>query len=178
MRLRCWPRAAFVGRDPPKWFPRKNGLLWGVIAILDYGPEPTDLGRHVPLGVNMAIRRSAFERVGGFDVRLGRKGGTLLGQAEREWCLRARESGLVGYYLPEAVLQHLIPANRLNKRYFRRWFYWRGISRAMIYAQNGADMERPGDSQLSFRDVPHIAGYLGTCSAARYRLATMRSRQG
>ena len=145
-------------REPPEWFPRTNGLLWGVIAILDYGPEPVDLGRRVPIGVNMAVRRSAFARIGKFDVRLGRQGRTLLGQEVREWCLRARTSGLVGYYFPDAALEHHIPAARLTKRYFRRWFYWRGISRARLYAQNGMDMERPEESHLNFRDVPHVAG--------------------
>ena len=145
-------------RDPPVWFPRSNGLLWGVVAILDYGSEPKELGRRVPLGVNMAVRRSAFWRVGEFDVRLGRTVGTLMGQAEREWCLRARALGVVGYYLPAAVVHHHIPARRLTKRYFRQWFYWRGVSRAILYARNGVDMERPEESRLNFRDVPHIGG--------------------
>ena len=145
-------------KEPPEWFPRTNTVLSGVVAILDYGPDAMEFGRRVPLGVNMAIRRQAFERVGGFDTRLGRKAGTLLGQAEREWFLRARAAGLSGYYLPDVELQHWVPANRLTKEYFRRWFYWRGIARAMLYAQNGLDMERPESSQLNFRDVPHLAG--------------------
>ena len=145
-------------REPPAWFPEKPGLLWGVLAIVDYGRETMPLGRRVPLGVNMAVRRSAFDRIGELDVRLGRQSGTLLGQAEREWCLRARANGLTGYYFPDAVLKHHVPASRLTKRYFRRWFYWRGISRAKIYALNGRDMERPEESQLNFHDVRHIAG--------------------
>ena len=39
---------------------------------------------------------------------------------------------LRGFYVPEMVVRHIIPAARLNKAYFRRWFYWRGISRAML----------------------------------------------
>ena len=56
------------------------------------------------------------------------------------------------------VVQHLIPTDRLNKRYFRRWFYWRGISRALLYAQTGKDMESPEESQLDFSRVKHFAG--------------------
>jgi GT2 family glycosyltransferase len=145
-------------REPPSWFPPTNGLLWGVIALLDYGAEPMDFGRRVPLGVNMAVRRQAFERIGVFDVRLGRKVGTLLGQEQREWCLRARAAGLTGYYLPDVVVQHFVPADRLRKQYFRRWFYWRGISRALLYAQSGVDMEYPQSSTLDFRSLPHVAG--------------------
>jgi len=144
--------------EPPHWIPRTNGRLWAVIALLDYGPEPIVFGRRVPLGVNMAMRREAIERAGGFDTRIGRKAGTLLGQEVREWCLRAHAAGLAGCYLPDMVVQHLIPTDRLNKRYFRRWFYWRGISRALLYAQTGKDMESPEDSQLDFSRVKHVAG--------------------
>jgi hypothetical protein len=106
----------------------------------------------------MAIRRAAIERIGGFDPRVGRKAGTLLGQEQREWCLRAHAAGLVGYYVPDIVVHHWIPRARLTKRYFRRWFYWRGIGRAILYAQTGKDMESPGQSQLDFSQVRHILG--------------------
>jgi glucosyl-dolichyl phosphate glucuronosyltransferase len=76
----------------------------------------------------------------------------------REWCLRARAAGMVGYYAPDVVVQHLIPRSRLTKRYFRRWFYWRGISRAMLYAQAGLDMEKPEETTLDFSQVAHVAG--------------------
>ena len=41
------------------------------------------------------------------------------------------------------LLHHVIPASRLRKQYFRRWFYWRGISRALLYERAGLDMESP-----------------------------------
>jgi glucosyl-dolichyl phosphate glucuronosyltransferase len=144
--------------EPPHWVPRTNGQLWAVIALLDYGCEPLKFGRRVPLGVNMAMRRETIARAGGFDTRIGRKAGTLLGQEVREWCLRAHAASLVGYYIPDMVVAHLIPTERLNKRYFRRWFYWRGISRAMLYAQTGKDMESPEQSQFDFSQVRHIFG--------------------
>ena len=56
------------------------------------------------------------------------------------------------------VVRHIIPASRLNKKYFRRWFYWRGISRAKLYASAGLDMEAPEDPTLDFRTVPHVFG--------------------
>jgi hypothetical protein len=55
-------------------------------------------------------------------------------------------------------VQHLIPAERLRKGYFRRWFYWRGISRALLYQRAGLDMEAPEQTTLDFSKVPHIAG--------------------
>ena len=89
------------GGPRPAWLPDRGGKQWAVIALLDYGPEPIEFGTRVPLGVNMAFRRSAFERAGGFDPHTGRAAGTLLGQEVREWCIRARKAGVRGFYVPE-----------------------------------------------------------------------------
>ena len=146
------------GAPRPHWLPNRGGRHWAVIALLDYGPEPVEFKRLMPIGVNMAFRREAFERAGMWDNRVGRKAGTLLGQEVREWGLRARAAGLKGFYAPEMSIHHIIPADRLTKRYFRRWFYWHGISRAMLYAQTKMDMEAPEETVLDFSRVPHIAG--------------------
>jgi glucosyl-dolichyl phosphate glucuronosyltransferase len=146
------------GGPRPAWLPNRGGKQWAVIALLDYGPEPIEFGTRVPLGVNMAFRRDAFDRAGLFDVRTGRRAGALLGQEVREWCIRARKAGVRGFYIPELTLNHIIPANRLNKKYFRRWFYWRGISRALLYERSGLDMEAPEQTTLDFTRVPHVFG--------------------
>jgi glucosyl-dolichyl phosphate glucuronosyltransferase len=146
------------GAPRPAWLPNHGGQQWAVIALLDYGPEPIEFGSQVPLGVNMAFRRDAFTRVGLLDPHTGRKAGTLLGQEVREWCIRARAAGLRGFYVPGMVVQHIIPASRLNKSYFRRWFYWRGISRAQLYARFGFDLQAPEQPALDPAVVPHIAG--------------------
>ena len=145
----------------PVWLPNGPGLHWAVIALMDFGLEPAEFGCNGipwPLGVNEVTRREAFTRVGLFDTQLGRKAGTLRNQANREWHLRARELGIRGFYIPEMVVHHVISADRLTKRYFRRWLYWHGVSRAILYEKLGVDMESPDDSELDFSKVPHIAG--------------------
>ena len=146
------------GGPRPDWLPDHGGKQWAVIALLDYGPDPLEFGSRVPLGVNMAFRRAAFERAGVFDPDTGRRAGTLLGQEVREWCIRARQRGVRGFYAPRLELRHVIPAERLNKRYFRRWFYWRGISRARLYERSRLDMEAPEQTTLDFSRVPHVLG--------------------
>lgn len=146
------------GGPVPDWLPSSRKALCGVIAIMDFGPEPLRYGTRVPLGVNMAIRRTALQRAGELDGRIGRRAGTLLGQEVREWCVRAHAAGLTGYYVPDIVVRHVIPPERLTKSYFRRWHYWRGVSRAMLYAQSGRDMENPEQPALDPSTVPHIAG--------------------
>lgn len=142
----------------PEWLPNHGGKHWAVVALLDYGDRPIEFGARVPLGVNMGFRRSAFERAGLLDPDTGRKAGTLLGQEVREWCIRARAAGLRGFYVPEMVVRHVIPAARLRKRYFRRWFYWRGISRARLYERSGFDMEAPERAAPERQAVPHVFG--------------------
>jgi glycosyltransferase involved in cell wall biosynthesis len=142
----------------PGWLSNRPGKQWAVIALLDYGPEILEFGIRVPLGVNMAFTRAAFERVGLFDPDTGRRAGTLLGQEVREWCIRARKVNVRGFYLPAMAVQHIIPESRLTKRYFRRWFYWRGISRAMLYERARLDMEEPESTTLDFSTVPHLFG--------------------
>ena len=137
------------GGPRPQWLPDRPGLHWAVIALLDLGPEPREFGcdgAPWPLGVNEVTRREAFTRAGLFDNRLGRKAGTLRNQANREWHLRAREAGIRGFYIPEMVVHHKIPVDRLTKSYFRRWLYWHGISRAILYEKLGVDMESPDRS--------------------------------
>ena len=167
------------GAERPVWLPNRGGKQWAVIALLDYGNQPIEFGARVPLGVNMAFRRSVFDMAGLFDPNTGRKAGTLLGQEVREWCIRARAAGARGFYVPEMRLEHIIPADRLCKKYFRRWFFWRGISRAMLYERAGLDMEAPERTTLDFSAVPHIAGvprYLyrkAIASVAGYVRATL-----
>jgi hypothetical protein len=135
--------------------------MWGVIALLDFGEKQREFGRGIgwPLGVNMAVRADLFRGQGlWWDNRYDRVGNALRGQGQREWCLRVRAAGMQGFYIPGMVAHHLVPADRLEKPYFRRWFYWYGVSRAVLYAHRGLDMETPDEQTLDFSSVPHIAG--------------------
>ena len=143
----------------PAWLSDKGGQHWAVIALLDFGPEPLEFGkRHAPLGVNLAFKREAFDRAGLWDPSLGRKAGTLLGQEVREWMLRARDAGLKGMYAPNMVVHHVIPADRLRKHYFRKWSYWHGVSRAILFQQHPIDMQAPEDTSLDFSKIRMIFG--------------------
>ena len=147
---------------PPAWLPNgPSGGHWAVLALQDHGDTPREFGVNRmpwPLGINIATRREAFERIDLFDNRLGRKAGTLRNQAQREWHLRARAAGLRGFYVPDMVVHHVVESDRLKKEYFRRWFYWHGISRAILFTKLGVDMDSPDNSQLDFSTVPQIAG--------------------
>jgi glucosyl-dolichyl phosphate glucuronosyltransferase len=120
----------------PPWLSSSRSDLWGTIAILDYGTEPFvfEDRRRVPLGANMAVTRSLLQRIGGFDGRLGRSGSGkhVLGQEVPEFLARSRAAGARGQYVPAMVVDHHVPARRLTKGYFRRWWYGKGLSRAAL----------------------------------------------
>ena len=156
---KVWP---LWGGPRPAWLPNgPSGGHWAVLALQDYGDAPREFGRNGmpwPLGINTAARRETYERIDLFDNRLGRKAGTLRNQAQREWHLRARGAGMRGFYVPDMIVHHVVERERLTKEYFRRWYYWHGISRAILFTKLGVDMDSPDQSRLDFSTVPQIAG--------------------
>ena len=118
----------------PAWLDDTRSDLWGTLAILDYGPDSFvfEERRRVPLGANMAVRRTLIDRIGGFDPALGRRGASLLGQEQAEFFCRSRAAGARGLYVPEMSLHHHVPARRLTRDYFRQWWYWKGVSRSRL----------------------------------------------
>ncbi len=139
----------------PSWLRRDRGDLWGAIAILDYGPLSfvfEDQGR-IPIGANMAVRRTMLDAVGGFDPELGRRGTSLLGQEQAEFFCRARSAGARGTYVPDMSVQHHVPAQRLTRRYFRRWWLWKGISRARLHRAHPLS-----EGSVTPQEIKRVAG--------------------
>ena len=156
--FRAHPEASYAGgpvdpiweRPCPSWFSATGTILWGTLAILDYGADPFvfEERRKVPLGANFAVRRALVDRIGAFDPQLGRNGArALLGQELPEFFARARAAGARGLYVPDMRVRHHVPARRLQPSYFRRWWYGKGISRARMEALHpvtelGLDLRR------------------------------------
>jgi glycosyltransferase involved in cell wall biosynthesis len=139
---------------PPAWLD-PHGNLGGTIAVMDHGPETFvfEDRRRIPLGVNMAVRRSLIETIGGFRPDLGRNGKALLGQEQAEFFYRSRAAGARGLYVPAMTLDHLVPAARLTRNYFRRWWYWKGVSHARVHALHGRT-----ELDVDVRRVPRLFG--------------------
>ena len=82
----------------------------------------------IPGGGNMALRRSAIRRYGVFDTALGYVGESLVGGEESDLFERLRIAEAKYYYVPEAVMYHIIPAEKLTSDYFKRLSYNIGVS--------------------------------------------------
>jgi glucosyl-dolichyl phosphate glucuronosyltransferase len=106
-------------------------VMFSPLALLHYG-EPQPLGERAAIGANMAVRRSVFDQLGGFAPNLGRHQGTLLCGEDHDFCERVAAAGFRSEYRPELRVRHWVPARRLRLRYYLRWFFWSGITNAML----------------------------------------------
>lgn len=107
--------------------------------------NPLDLGDRVrlfpagriPGGGNMVLRRTAVERCGGFDPALGRVGGRLIGGEESDLFARLARAGERCWYVPDAVMWHIIPPEKLTDDYLARLAYNVGVSQQLRARRDG-----------------------------------------
>lgn len=99
---------------------------------MDFGDKVRafPVGR-VPGGGNMAFRREALAPYGGFDPSLGRVNGELIGGEENDLFERLLQGGETIWYVPGAVMWHIIPPHKLTLDYFRRLSYNVGVSQRL-----------------------------------------------
>ena len=94
----------------------------------------------IPGGGNMAIRRSAIRRYGVFDTSLGYVGDKLIGGEECDLFERLQIAEAKYYYVPGAVMYHIITKEKLTQEYLSRLSYNVGVSqvrRARYYHRIG-----------------------------------------
>lgn len=140
--------ALMGGRVVPRWEPSvpqwmravsaEPSRLWAPLGLLEYPKDVVQLGPRTVLGANMAVRREVLEAVGGFATHLGKLRGTLLSGEDHELCLRVQRAGLRAVYVPSAIVHHWVPAERTRVGYFVNWFYWSGITNAILDNGTGA----------------------------------------
>ena len=114
----------------PEWLPPGYNA---VIGVVDPKPRTAFGGSFTAnlMGGNAVVRRSAFDRVGLYSTKLGRSGKGLLSEEDAEFFRRLLAAGLHGVHVPDLIIYHHIPADRLTRKYHRRWCYWRGVSQGL-----------------------------------------------
>ncbi|MGO9991008.1 MAG: glycosyltransferase [Steroidobacteraceae bacterium] len=105
--------------------PLSAGLLWGPTARLLHSEEWL-------VEVNIAYRKSRLLEFGGFAEQLGRVGDTLLSCDGCVNLLFAR-AGLRAFYDPHILVGHHIHASRLTRGWFRRRYFWQGVSMNRVH---------------------------------------------
>lgn len=121
------PIVAEYPEGRPAWMSRYTERP--IANPIDLGPSPRPFPRgRIPGGGNMALRRTAVGRYGAFDPHLGRQGTRLLGGEESDLFARLRRGGEQCWYVPGAVMYHIIPPAKLTRDYFDRLCYNIGVS--------------------------------------------------
>lgn len=135
------PQLDFIGgpyrpvwaAQPPAWLPADYLAVLGDVdsgsGEQPYGPAFNGILK----GGNAVIRRSTLLHVGPYAEYLGPAGpARLLSCEDEEMYFRLLKAGARGRYLPSLIVHHHVCASRLSPGYFRRWCFWRGVSRGLM----------------------------------------------
>jgi len=109
----------------PSW---ENPYLNSLLGYFDKGSRPFVLVNDYPRGSNMAFRTSLFEKIGLFNVTLGRIANTLLGGEEKDLFNRIYQARIEVRYVPEAMVYHCVPPERTTCHFIREQAVGTGIS--------------------------------------------------
>lgn len=104
--------------QPPKWFSYFTREL--ITGYLYQREKIGKFKRKYPGGGNAAYRKEVFEKIGLFNVELGRKGDNLIGAEEKDIFDKMTSLNMEILYIPNAILYHIIPEKKLTKEYFNR----------------------------------------------------------
>lgn len=109
------PHDAYTLVPRPEWFPPEYGTFYIGNEI-----RPVNLSNEWLVGTNLIVRRDAFDRVGGFNEKLGAvKSGISFFQAGEETRLLVdlSEQGHIIYYVPTIKVKHLIRTDKMSLRF-------------------------------------------------------------
>lgn len=130
-----WSEPAFDG-PMPRWFPPE--LLWTVGCSYRGMPTERTIRRNV-FGGCAVLKADLFDLVGGYDVRLGRRGSGVEGGEEADFSLRIASANPDARFahVPDAVIHHRVGLARLTRRYILNRCYSDGRTKALIARRSG-----------------------------------------
>jgi hypothetical protein len=100
---------------------------------------------------NMALRRAAFDAVGGFREDFGKVGAASRPE-DTELCLRVTSGSWL--YEPTSAVGHWVPAQRATLRYFLHRCYDEGKGKAQIAIMDGAATSTSAERWYTVRVLP------------------------
>ena len=113
---------------PPPWY---SDAIQHVLTLLDRGREVRDLDPDLEAvyGANISFRVEPLRAAGGFDPGLGHAGKRVFFGEEDAVQRELVRRGHRVRYVPDAAVQHVIPAERLTRRSFieRRFQFGRTL---------------------------------------------------
>lgn len=134
------PVFSFAGGPyKPNWSQTKpdwvTGEFGAVVGWVEAGDQPQQYGpgfNAMLMGGNAVFRRHVFAAVGLYNTSLGRTAKGLASCEDEDMFGRLLAADLKGMYLPDLIIQHYIPPERLTHAYHRRWCWGRGTSHGQL----------------------------------------------
>ena len=111
-------RPTWMGDELSRWMSER-----------DYGHKAFEWKENLT-GTNMIIRAEVVRRIGGFAPELG--AGAVGFAEDSEFSTRMRQAGYRLLYIPEILIRHRLPAERLTKASFRERFFRLGKTEAFL----------------------------------------------
>ncbi len=136
----------------PGWFPAEFGWVIGA----SYAGLPTTVARVRNVwSENMAVRREAFATVAGFRAGFG-KLGNVSRPEDTDLCIRvgALPGGRRWLYVPTAVIDHAVPADRSTFSFFLKRCYWEGAGKAELSDHLGDERDLGDERAYLTRTLP------------------------
>jgi glycosyltransferase involved in cell wall biosynthesis len=114
-------------------------------------------------GGNAVMRRSVFERIGAYGVELGRSASGLASCEDHDIYLRLMAAGMTGYYVPDLIMYHVVPPERVTRSYFRKWAWGQARSLAIMDRRNPQNIAYFGKIPryrigMAVRQLPALVG--------------------
>ncbi|HEY3765816.1 MAG TPA: glycosyltransferase [Gaiellales bacterium] len=182
----CDPRVAVAGGPIQGLWPAERPAGWppagmeSFFSVLSLGDADQDFpGRAEVYGANWAIRRDAFDAVGGFDAGFGTGEGGALGGDEFMAATNVHRLGLgVGRYVAGAAVGHRVEHHRIDESYIVLRAFHNGLE-TVGYESAGAN--RPigidANCQLDEGAAPDPAPRLAALAAATDTPLALRVRE-
>ena len=133
------PEAGFFGgpiepvfeEGQPTWIRDTWKICAPVYATRNLGKTESALGiGKMPYGANFAVRMDLQKKTP-YDTQWGRKQSGMLGEDEVSVLRHLLGEGVMGYWVPDASLHHMIPKDRATVGYVASYFYGQGQANAL-----------------------------------------------
>jgi len=120
----------------PAW---ENKYLNSLLGYFNIGDEVKRFPKSdYPRGSNMSFKTNVFEKVGEFNVELGRKGGNLAGSEEKDMFMRIYKHQKMDVdYIPNAIVYHCVPIERTTTEFIKRQALGTGKSEGVRIKSEG-----------------------------------------
>ena len=124
--------------EPPDWY---NPFLASLLGYFNPGDRERSFRHNYFRGSNMSFRKTLFTKYKPFNPLLGRVGRDLYGNEEKELFYRLKEAGEPMWYVPSAVVYHLVPPARTETDFVRKQALGTGSSQRKQARVKGTSQE-------------------------------------